>query len=1076
MYHYQVSVVIPIFNARVKHLKEALNSIAAQTIDKEAVEIILVNDGSTSKKLLSFLARLSLRKHFKRTALRVLHHKENRWLAASRVTGAKAATADYLLFLDSDDFISPDYLKKALILLKSCPKASWVYPQTQCFGDSHENRLPPAFNAFKFTIRNRVPYASLYHRATWLTVSQRQRFVTKNIRFFEDWDTTIRLLAKGKFGLPLADTKFYYRKRFDGLLERPTRLYILSIYTTWRANLLRLPFIAYAQIRYNQHYRRGYGRLSRLNPLRIIEKTQARLIQNALESSDINATISVGQLFRALFFPNRFITEFLNPHRSISLAELRCGFIRKPNITTLLNHPTPKTNKQTILFAHTWWAVGGSENVLLNWCECAERAGFKRILEVTQYESETEEVRKLFAKHTNEQYCLTRIGATPRDRLNFLWSLIQHEKPSIIFISGNPAAYALTPLIQRFLPATKIIDILHNEWRNRFDWFSVSFEYQTNIDQRIAISDHWRDVLVNKYQEDPKRIQIHPNFIDTDRYYPTSNKQKIRERYNINTQATVLTFIGRLHEQKNPRIFCELAKRFNKKTNYVFLIVGSGPLEVELQEDYKSVENLRFEGSSQNVFDYISVSDRLIFTSRYEGFPLTSLEAASMNVPIIAPDIIGFKEQIERGNIGVLYAPTGDAYHDCDQIEKIIREQSDELDSIRDSGSARDYVRFHHSRRILMESQVQSLKLANHNTIPRDEGHTKGNTHPDLFLHIGWPKTGSSTIQHFLYHNRRQLAAQGFVYPELLSFDYAHHELQYYFSRKQLPSWLKDQLPTFDHYDRWAETHFKRLSGNQNNKVILSSEAFRRIDPTHFSERLNQFSAKVIVYLRRQDLFIESSINQQEKLCITPFQKLSTNEKSIAKLRKSVCDYNQFLDKWSDAFDKKNIKVVPFESHNFPNGLEQGFVEMLGVKWNSSFSLSGAKNSRLSRDCTAFLNLYEETNRLGNHDFHKILHLLEDYSRERPDPDEWRHILSPALRLSIINEAEPFNSQVAREYLGQKDGILFHDQKPNLNDPWEEYPGISDNVKNKITEYLLDNGAELTGSFHSNSIAMNQFT
>ena len=98
-----VSVVVPVFNTE-KWLPDCLNSLARQTHPR--FEVILVDDGSTdgSGKICDDFAVSDWR-------TRVIH-EENRGLSAARNAGALAATGEYLLFLDSDDYIDADTVEK----------------------------------------------------------------------------------------------------------------------------------------------------------------------------------------------------------------------------------------------------------------------------------------------------------------------------------------------------------------------------------------------------------------------------------------------------------------------------------------------------------------------------------------------------------------------------------------------------------------------------------------------------------------------------------------------------------------------------------------------------------------------------------------------------------------------------------------------------------------------------------------------------------------------------------------------------------------------------------------------------
>lgn len=101
----KVTVVVPVYNAE-KYLNECVESIRNQTYTN--LEIILVDDGSkdNSPQLCDTLQKLDNR-------IRVIH-KENEGAGKSRNRGIDAATGEYILFVDSDDYIKPDLVKKCM--------------------------------------------------------------------------------------------------------------------------------------------------------------------------------------------------------------------------------------------------------------------------------------------------------------------------------------------------------------------------------------------------------------------------------------------------------------------------------------------------------------------------------------------------------------------------------------------------------------------------------------------------------------------------------------------------------------------------------------------------------------------------------------------------------------------------------------------------------------------------------------------------------------------------------------------------------------------------------------------------
>src|SRR5690242_10600305 len=101
----EVSIVIPAYNA-AKTLAEAVASLQAQTF--EAWEAIVVDDGSTDDTL-SIANRLAVAEQ----RLRVIS-QSNHGVSAARNAGIDSARAEWLLFLDADDWLLPMCLERML--------------------------------------------------------------------------------------------------------------------------------------------------------------------------------------------------------------------------------------------------------------------------------------------------------------------------------------------------------------------------------------------------------------------------------------------------------------------------------------------------------------------------------------------------------------------------------------------------------------------------------------------------------------------------------------------------------------------------------------------------------------------------------------------------------------------------------------------------------------------------------------------------------------------------------------------------------------------------------------------------
>jgi glycosyltransferase involved in cell wall biosynthesis len=99
----KVSVIIPAYNAE-QWIRKCLESIPK----RDDIEIIVVNDGSTDKTM----GYLKNYKAFRYKDLILIDFKENRGVSCARNAGIDIAKGEYIVFIDSDDYIYPKVFNK----------------------------------------------------------------------------------------------------------------------------------------------------------------------------------------------------------------------------------------------------------------------------------------------------------------------------------------------------------------------------------------------------------------------------------------------------------------------------------------------------------------------------------------------------------------------------------------------------------------------------------------------------------------------------------------------------------------------------------------------------------------------------------------------------------------------------------------------------------------------------------------------------------------------------------------------------------------------------------------------------
>ncbi|OWO82238.1 hypothetical protein B5C26_11655 [Photorhabdus luminescens] len=105
MFKFDITIIIPIFNDE-NNIVYLLDSISAQ--ENINFEVVIINDGSTDNSL-------EIINEYKKRDNRIrIFNQENRGVSIARNDGIKYARGEWILFVDSDDWLKPQILRKWL--------------------------------------------------------------------------------------------------------------------------------------------------------------------------------------------------------------------------------------------------------------------------------------------------------------------------------------------------------------------------------------------------------------------------------------------------------------------------------------------------------------------------------------------------------------------------------------------------------------------------------------------------------------------------------------------------------------------------------------------------------------------------------------------------------------------------------------------------------------------------------------------------------------------------------------------------------------------------------------------------
>ena len=117
-----VSIIIPTYNV-ASYIIECLDSVASQTY-RGSLECIVVDDCGTDDSIA--LADNFIQHYLGKIDFRILHREKNGGLSAARNTGLNEAKGEFVYFLDSDDYITPDCIESLVEVAKHFPKVEIV--------------------------------------------------------------------------------------------------------------------------------------------------------------------------------------------------------------------------------------------------------------------------------------------------------------------------------------------------------------------------------------------------------------------------------------------------------------------------------------------------------------------------------------------------------------------------------------------------------------------------------------------------------------------------------------------------------------------------------------------------------------------------------------------------------------------------------------------------------------------------------------------------------------------------------------------------------------------------------------
>lgn len=207
------SIIVPVYNVE-QYLEKCLDSLQVQ--DYTDYEILCVNDGSTDH------SREILTEWQSRFPKMKVIDRENGGLSAARNTGLHAAIGDYVVFVDSDDWVEPRMLNRLATEIDDTEMVCFACQRTD--NNTFDTLLPEQCDGWAYYNKHALEHHEVPFVCVWQRCYRREFLLENNLRFregilHEDNEFTPRVCLKAKTVKVIHDVLYNYRVRPGSIMS-----------------------------------------------------------------------------------------------------------------------------------------------------------------------------------------------------------------------------------------------------------------------------------------------------------------------------------------------------------------------------------------------------------------------------------------------------------------------------------------------------------------------------------------------------------------------------------------------------------------------------------------------------------------------------------------------------------------------------------------------------------------------------------------------------------------------------------------------------------------------------------------
>lgn len=297
-----------------------------------------------------------------------------------------------------------------------------------------------------------------------------------------------------------------------------------------------------------------------------------------------------------------------------------------------------------IVFLVRYFTIGGLERVVIALAnEYVKRGHAVRIIVISKGK------RNSLITELDKRVEIYFLDGTILKKIKLLRQLTKNRLIHINFGDGK-----IHPIIRLAIIGRKKVITYHSVYRHKRNRLlnAIDFMFSCSIKRVVAVSDAVKNFCIEDIHLAPQKITVIKNGINVEDRSINNNIVEKRNSFNILVLCS-------LYPHKNHSQLIKMIKYYSEHFNDSFklLLIGDGPCLSDVFLEAKELEinqNIEWFGAVWNtkLVDYIfQNADVFVSASKYEGFPISILEAMRYRLPLLLSDIPPHREIGENSAI-----------------------------------------------------------------------------------------------------------------------------------------------------------------------------------------------------------------------------------------------------------------------------------------------------------------------------------------------------------------------------------------------------------------------------------------